>query len=171
MDLGLNVFQVLQNELITREGSRQSLGLGFRLAIIEERQRNAEAIGRNGQAWRLNHALHRVSACTPESRRKVEAHREKLLSRRDARKGKDDKDPTMMPRDEEAWEHHFHFPKTVLEFKELQFYRKSTSLIAAPHAERSSQTYQTSSRILRYQSLSTRHETAQHPSRRPVSRC
>ena len=126
VDLGLNVFQVIQNELITREASRSTLGTGFRLAIIEERIKNAEAINRNGQVWRLNHAVHRVTCLTPGSRRKAEQQKEKLMSRRDAKQGKDDKDPTMMVRDVEDWECHDYFPKTVFQFKQLQTHRESS---------------------------------------------
>ena len=122
MDLGLNVFQVVQNELLSREGMRSTVGLGFRLQIIEERIKNVEACARNGQLWRLNHAVKEVSALTPSARRRIEQSREKLLNRKDANKHKDDKDPTMMPRDEEIWEVHKHFPRSVLEFKSLQFH-------------------------------------------------
>ncbi len=123
-ELGLNVFQVIQNELLSREGTRSTVGIGFRLSIIEERVKNAEACARNGQVWRLNHSVKELTALTPLARRRIEQHREKLLSRKDANKHKDDKDPTMMPRDEEVWEVHKYFPRSILEFKRLQFHRK-----------------------------------------------
>jgi hypothetical protein len=124
-ELGLNVFQVIQNELLSREGSRSTVGLGFRLQIIEERVKNAEACAKNGQLWRMNHAIKPITALTPRARKRLEQQREKLLSRKDANKHKDDKDPTMMPRDEEVWEVHKHFPRFILDFKQLQFHRKS----------------------------------------------
>ena len=123
MDTGLNVFQVAQNVLLSREGTRSTVGLGFRLSIIEERIKNAEACARNGQLWRLHHYVKEVTALTPAARRKVEQQREKLLRRKDANRTKDDKDPTMMPRDEEVWEAHKYFPSSILEFKQLQIHR------------------------------------------------
>jgi hypothetical protein len=123
LDLGLNVFQVIQNELLSREGSRSTLGLGFRLAILEERLKNHEAKSKNALIWRPNHSVAPIATLTPEAKRLAEAQRKRLLERRGA-KPVDDKDPTMLPRDEEVWEVHPHFPKTVLEFKELQFHRK-----------------------------------------------
>ena len=123
MDTGLNVFQVIQNELLSREGTRSTIGLGFRLLVIEERIKNAEACARNGQLWRLHHAVKEVTALTPAARRRMDAQREKLLNRKDANKRKDDKDPTMLPRDEEIWEVHKYFPRSLLEFKRLQYHR------------------------------------------------
>lgn len=124
--LGLNVFQVIQNELITREGNRSTLGLGFRLAIIEDRIKNQEARTKNGLIWRPHHTIAPVTAPTPEARAIVEEQRKRLLERRGAKPLKDDKDPTMHIRDDELWEVHRDFPRTVLEFKELQFHRKSS---------------------------------------------
>ncbi|KAK5404438.1 hypothetical protein LTR06_009585 [Exophiala xenobiotica] len=121
LDLGLNLFQVIQNELLSREGSRSTLGLGFRLAILEERLKNHEAKSKNALIWRPNHSVAPIATLTPEAKRLAEAQRKRLLERRGA-KPVDDKDPTMLPRDEEVWEVHPHFPKTVLEFKELQFH-------------------------------------------------
>lgn len=123
MDTGLNVFQVIQNELLSREGTRSTIGLGFRLSIIEERIKNAEACARNGQVWRLNHAIKELTALTPEARRQLENARDKLMKRKDANKHKDDKDPTMMPRDEEKWEVHKYFPRSVYGFKQLAYHR------------------------------------------------
>lgn len=122
--LGLNIFQVIQNELITREGNRSTLGLGFRLAIIEDRVKNQEARTKNNLVWRQNHVILPITAPTPKSRAIIEAQRKRLLDRQGANVTKDDKDPTMHIRDDELWEIHRHFPKTVLEFKELQFHRK-----------------------------------------------
>jgi hypothetical protein len=78
----------------------------------------------NSSLWRLHHAIRPISCVTPESRRLVEKERERLLNRRGADKMKDDKDPTMLPRHQEHWVVHKWFPLTVLEFKQLQFYRK-----------------------------------------------
>lgn len=121
-ELGLNVFQVIQNELITREGNRSTLGLGFRLYIIEERIKNAEAISQNNRIWKPYHTIRPVSALIPEARQMVERKRQRLLDRKGA-KEKDDKDPTKLIRDEEIWAVHRYFPRTVLEFKNLQFHR------------------------------------------------
>lgn len=123
VDLGLNIFQVVQNELLSREGSRSTLGLGFRLAVLEERLKNHESKSKNSLVWRPHHAIAPISSLTPESKRLADAERRRLLSRRGA-KAIDDKDPTMLPRHEESWEVHPDFPKTVMEFKELQFHRK-----------------------------------------------
>ena len=120
MDLGLNVFQIIQNELITREGNRSTLGIGFRLNIIEERAKNSEPCARNGQVWKLHHAIRPVTALTLEAREAIDKERQRLLTRHGA-KDKDDKDPTKLIRKEEVWEVHHHFPKTVLQFKELQY--------------------------------------------------
>lgn len=121
-DLGLNIFQVIQNELLSREGTRSTLGIGFRLSIIEERLKNHEAKTKNGLVWKPVHALVPISALTPEAREASESQRKKLLERRGARPSKDDKDPTMLIRDDELWMVHRDFPRTVLEFKELQFH-------------------------------------------------
>ncbi|EXJ93534.1 hypothetical protein A1O1_01926 [Capronia coronata CBS 617.96] len=121
MDRGLSIFQVLQTELLSRENNRSTLGIGFRLAIIEERVKNHEAKSKNNLAWRPQHAITPITALTPETKRVVEAERERLLKRRGANPLKDDKDPTMLIRHEEVWEVHPDFPRTVLEFKELQF--------------------------------------------------
>lgn len=121
-ELGLNVFQVIQNELLSREGTRSTLGIGFRLSIIEERIKNHEAKSKNGLVWKPHHSIMPISAVTPEARDMVESQRRKLLERKGARPLKDDKDPTMMIRDDETWLVHRDFPRTVLEFKELQFH-------------------------------------------------
>ena len=148
---GLSIFQTIQNELITREGNRSTLGLGFRLAIIEEKLKNHDAKGKNGLVWRHHHAIAPIAAVSPEGRALIEAQRKRLLQRKGAKPTKDDKDPTMLPRDDELWEVslsrsldqccwvigcsdsynsmltmykvHRHYPRTVLEFKELQFHR------------------------------------------------
>ncbi|KIW68236.1 hypothetical protein, variant [Phialophora macrospora] len=120
--LGLNIFQILQNELITREGNRSTLGLGFRLAIIEDRLKNQEARSKNGLIWRPYHSIAPISAPTPRSRTTVEAQKKRLLERKGAIPTKDDKDPTMHIRDDELWEVHRDYPRTVLEFKRLQFH-------------------------------------------------
>lgn len=122
-EIGLNVFQVIQNELLSREGTRSTLGIGFRLAIIEERIKNHEAKTKNGLVWKPYHSLVPVSALTPETREAVESAKRKLLERKGAKPAKDDKDPTMLMRDEELWLVHRDFPRSVLEFKELQFHR------------------------------------------------
>lgn len=122
-EIGLNVFQVIQNELISREGNRGTLGLGFRLAIIEERMINAEAVSRNNKIWKLHHAITPITTLTPTAREASEKQKTALLNRRGANKHKDDKDPAMLPRGEERWEVHSSFPRTLLEFKELQFHR------------------------------------------------
>ena len=121
-EIGLNVFQVIQNELIQREGTRSTLGLGYRLSVIEERVRNAEACARNGQIWRPNHAIHGISALTPEAKSRQEKAHDKLMNRRGANK-KDTQDPTKNVRDEEIWEVHRWFPRTVYDFKQLQYHR------------------------------------------------
>lgn len=121
-ELGLNVFQVIQNELLSREGTRSTLGIGFRLSIIEERLKNNEAKTKNGLVWKPLHALIPISALTPEAREVSESQRRRLLERKGARPSKDDKDPTMLIRDDELWLVHRDFPRTVLEFKELQFH-------------------------------------------------
>lgn len=120
---GLNIFQILQNELITREGNRSTLGLGSRLAIIEERLKNQEARSKNGLIWRPHHTIAQVTAPTPQARAIVEAQKKRLLDRKGAHPTKDDKDPTMHMRDDELWDVHRHFPRTVRDFKELQFHR------------------------------------------------
>ena len=125
-ELGLNVFQVIQNELIQREGTRSTVGLGSRLTILEEHLKNSEAFAKNGLIWKLNHTVHAIASVTPEARLKIEKEREKLMTRKGANLEKDQKDPTMLPRHQEVWEIHRHFPKTVLEFKQLQFHRKLT---------------------------------------------
>jgi ribonuclease D len=123
---GLNIFQILQNELITREGNRSTLGLGFRLAIIEDRLKNQEARSKNGLVWRPYHTIAALTAPSPRARAIVEEQKKRLLERKGANPTKDDKDPTKHMRDEELWEVHRDFPRTVLEFKELQFHRKSS---------------------------------------------
>lgn len=119
--LGLNVYQVIQNELITREGNRQTLGIGFRLSIIETKVDNCEAISRNGKVWKLHHALSPVKALTPAARRAAKAQERKLLRQKDRDPHRDTKDPTKLMREEEIWEVCGWFPRTLLEFKELQF--------------------------------------------------
>jgi len=121
-ELGLNVFQVIQNELLSREGTRSTLGIGFRLSIIEERLKNNEAKTKNGLVWKPRHALQPISALTPEARQASESQRKKLLERKGARPSRDDKDPTMLIRDDELWLVHRDFPRTVIKFKELQFH-------------------------------------------------
>jgi len=123
-ELGLNIYQVIQNELITREGNRSTLGLGFRLAIIETKIHNVENIARNGRIWRLHHSISPVRALTPESRRATKAREKKLLSMKGTDKHKDPKDPTKLIREEEVWDVAEWFPRTLLEFKELQFSRE-----------------------------------------------
>ncbi|KIW92779.1 uncharacterized protein Z519_06628 [Cladophialophora bantiana CBS 173.52] len=120
--LGLNIFQVIQNELIQREGNRSTLGLGSRLSVLENRLKNQEARTKNGLVWRLHHTIAPIFASTPETRALVEAQRKRLLERKGAKPTKDEKDPTMHVRDDELWEVHRHFPRTVLEFKKLQFH-------------------------------------------------
>jgi hypothetical protein len=39
-EIGLNLFQILQNGLLSRETSRSNLGLGIRFASVVERQEN-----------------------------------------------------------------------------------------------------------------------------------
>ncbi|KIX99372.1 uncharacterized protein Z520_04948 [Fonsecaea multimorphosa CBS 102226] len=121
-ELGLNIFQVIQNELIQREGNRSTLGLGSRLSILEDRLKNQEARNKNGLIWRPYHAIAPISAPTPEARATVEAQRKRLLERKGANPTKDNKNPTMHVRDDEFWLVHRHFPRTVVEFKELQFH-------------------------------------------------
>jgi len=123
LELGLNVFQIFQNELLSREGNRSTMGVGSRLAAIEERLKNHEAQSRNGHAWRPQHSLCPLSSLTPEARNLAEQQRRKLLERKGASITKDDKDPTKLVRDDEIWEVHPHFPRTVWEFKQLQFHR------------------------------------------------
>lgn len=120
-ELGLNIYQVIQNELITREGARQSIGIGFRLAIIEHKVENAEATTRNGRIWKLHHAISPVRALTPEARRAAKAKERKLLRQEGRNHHKDPKDPTLLTREEEVWEVAEWYPRTLLEFKELQF--------------------------------------------------
>lgn len=120
-ELGLNVYQVIQNELLAREGDRQTLGLGFRLAIIEYKVENAECIARNGRIWKLNHAVSPVKCLTPAARRATKAQERKLLRQRDRDPHKDLKDPTKFMREKEVWEVCELFPRTLLDFKELQF--------------------------------------------------
>ncbi|OQV10239.1 hypothetical protein CLAIMM_14267 [Cladophialophora immunda] len=127
-ELGLNIFQVIQNELIQREGNRSTLGLGFRLSILEDRLKNQEARTKNGLIWRPYHAIAPISAPTPEARAAVEAQRKRLLERKGAKPTKDDKDPTMHVRDDELWKVHRHFPRTVVEFKELRFHPCSNTI-------------------------------------------
>lgn len=124
-ELGLNVFQVIQNELIQREGNRSTLGIGYRLAILEEKITNSEAANRNAKIWKPWHAIAPISAQTPDSKAKTDSARRTLLSRKGADRNKDDKDPTKLPRDEEMWEIHADFPRTLMQFKELQFHRQS----------------------------------------------
>jgi hypothetical protein len=124
---GLNIFQIIQNELITREGNRSTLGLGFRLAIIEERLRNQESRSKNGLSWRPHHRIAPIKAPTPRAREIVEAQKKRLLERKGADPLKDDKDPTKHVRDDELWEVHRDFPRTILEFKELQYHRECLS--------------------------------------------
>lgn len=121
--LGLNVYQVLQNELLAREGNRQTLGLGFRLATLETKLNNAEAISRNGRVWKLHHSITPVYALTPEARRAGKAEERRLTKLKGAHAYKDLRDPTKMMRDEEVWACCGGFPRTVREFKELQFER------------------------------------------------
>jgi hypothetical protein len=124
MDLGFNAVQLLQTELIKREGTRSTVGIGALLNVLEHRLKNSEAFRMNNALRRLNNAIRPVSCATPESRRVVEKERERLLNRKGADKTKDDKDPTMLPRHQEHWAVHKWFPLTVLEFKQLQFHRK-----------------------------------------------
>ncbi|KAK5088121.1 hypothetical protein LTS08_004820 [Lithohypha guttulata] len=120
-EIGLNVYQVIQNELLAREGDRQSLGLGFRLAIIEIKITNCENTARNGRIWKLNHAISPLKALTPDARRAAKAQERKLLRQRGRDSHRDPKDPTKLIRDEEIWEIAEFFPRTLLDFKELQF--------------------------------------------------
>lgn len=120
-EIGLNVYQVIQNELLSREGDRQTLGLGFRLAIIEYKVENAENIARNGRIWKLNHGISPVKCLTPEARRATRAQERKLLRQKDRDPHRDPKDPTKFMRDKEIWEVCDLFPRTLLDFKELQF--------------------------------------------------
>lgn len=122
--LGLNVYQVLQNELLAREGNRQTLGLGFRLATLESKLNNAEAVARNGRVWKLHHSITPVFALTPEARRIGRAEEKRLAKLRGSHAYKDTRDPTKLIRDEEVWGVGVGFPKTVREFKELQFDRR-----------------------------------------------
>lgn len=124
-ELGLNIYQVIQNELITREGNRSTLGLGFRLAIIETKIHNAENIARNARIWKLHHSISPIRAMTPDSRKAAKARERKLMSLQGTDKHKDTKDPTKLIRDEEVWDVAEWFPRTLLEFKELQFSRES----------------------------------------------
>ena len=123
-DLGLNVFQVIQNELLSRENNRSTLGTGFRLAILEVKIENDSAASANGRVWKMNHSIRRIKALTPEARSRSEAQRSRLMKVRGGDRARDDKDPTKLIRDEEVWEVHPNFPKTVSAFKELQFYRR-----------------------------------------------
>lgn len=124
-ELGLNIYQVIQNELITREGNRQTLGIGFRLAIIETKIDNAEAANRNGRIWKLHHSIAPIKGLTPSARKAAKAQERKLLRQQGADRHRDTKDPTKLIRDEEVWDVCEWFPRTLLEFKELQFSRKS----------------------------------------------
>jgi hypothetical protein len=65
-EIGLNLFQILQSELLSRETSCGNLGLGSRFASVMERQTNASAVSYNSQIWRPSHALAPVSALTRE---------------------------------------------------------------------------------------------------------
>jgi len=123
-DLGLNIYQIIQNELITREGNRSTLGVGFRLAIIETKIHNAESIARNGRIWKLHHSISPIRYLTPESRRAAKAKEKKFLSMKNVDLHKDSKDPTKLMRDEEVWDVSKWFPRTLLEFKQLQFDRR-----------------------------------------------
>jgi len=123
-EIGMNLYQIVQNELITREGNRSTLGIGFRLAIIETKIHNAENIARNGRIWKLHHSISPIRYLTPESRRKVKATEKRLVNLRNADKHKDPKDPTKLIREEEVWDVSKWFPRTLLEFKELQFSRR-----------------------------------------------
>lgn len=120
-ELGLNVYQVIQNELISREGNRQSLGVGFRLSILETKIQNIEATNHNSRIWKLHHSMSPIRALTPSARRAAAAQERKLLRQKDRDAHKDPKDPTKLIRDEEVWEVAEWFPRTLLEFKELQF--------------------------------------------------
>lgn len=122
VDAGLNAFQILQNELLAREGNRQTMGLGFRLAIIEDKIGNAEATAKNGRVWKLNHALVPLKCLTPDARRRAETERRRLAKIKGADRRKDEKDPVKHMRDNEIWEVCRCFPRTLLEFKELQFH-------------------------------------------------
>ncbi|KAK5937996.1 hypothetical protein PMZ80_009585 [Knufia obscura] len=120
-ELGLNIYQIIQNELITREGNRSTLGVGFRLAIIETKIHNTENIARNGRIWKLHHSISPIRALTPESRKAARARERKLLNVQGTDKHKDPKDPGKLIREEEVWDVAEWFPRTLLEFKELQF--------------------------------------------------
>lgn len=122
--LGLNVYQIVQNELLTREGNRQTLGLGFRLATLETKLNNAEAIARNGRVWRPHHSITPVFALTPEARRAAKAEERRLAKLKNGDRHKDLRDPTKLVRDQEVWDVCQWFPRTVREFKALQFERK-----------------------------------------------
>lgn len=123
-EIGLNVFQIIQNELLSREGSRSTLGVGFRLSIIETKINNTQAADRNGRVWKLHHSLASIKALTPKARRAAKAQERKLLKQEGVDGHRDTKDPTKLVRDAEVWEVNEWFPRTVLEFKELQFSRK-----------------------------------------------
>lgn len=126
--LGLNVYQVIQNELLSREGNRQTLGVGFRLGILETKINNAEAVARNGRVWKLHHSITPIKALTPTARRAAKAEERRLLSLKNGDKHRDAQDPTKLMRDVEVWAVCDGFPRTVREFKELQFDRKSSQL-------------------------------------------
>ena len=66
------------------------------------RSKNSRAFAKNGLVWKLQHAVHLVSAVTPEKRLEIEKERPKLLSRKGANKDIDEKDPTMLPQHQEV---------------------------------------------------------------------
>ena len=134
LTLGLNVLQVLQNELQARETNKTGLGIGSRLLNIEARIKNTEAVSRNSRVWRLHHSLAPVSSSFVRYN-----NRDKQKSRdRDRRRSvtdlgsftgldrRDKRDPEKETM-EEVWEVHKWFPETVEEFKELQYWRESAS--------------------------------------------
>ena len=120
-EIGLNIYQIIQNQLQSKESDRQSLGLGSRLSIIEVKLDNSAALGHNNLISRPHHSIKPLKCMTPESRRDADNARRRLLRQNNRDPHRDPKDPTIFVRDEEVWEVAPHFPRTVLAFKELQF--------------------------------------------------
>ena len=127
LDLGLNLFQILQNQLITREGNRSTLGLGYRLHILEVNLQNLSAKSQNARVWMPYHAVAPITGMTPASREQMLREHSRLLShdRKGSKGDKDLRDPSKNLRELEEWKVCDGFPRTVGDFIALRHERKS----------------------------------------------
>ncbi|KAK3079981.1 hypothetical protein LTS18_003447, partial [Coniosporium uncinatum] len=121
ISLGLNVLQVLQNELQSRETSKTGLGLGSRFQNVEERLKNLDAVSRNSRVWRPQHSVAPIAAPVKKPISRKDWEWNNGVSRKDGRKRgeKHMLNPTADMQEFE-WKVHEFFPRTVGEFQALR---------------------------------------------------